>query len=221
MIAIISMVLEFNYPRSTKINNLRSQFRMLTGKARLLQRIQASHSPAKPKFLRGRALSFPPGQCELHSGRGIWCGFFGGGFATRLFCALPFASQACGQLFHSMVAKKAGVWLQVTFVVLLLNWPAREISHWNGVTGNMLVPDMPGVAQHYQWSALEAPTLTSPWLRKVYAANGCWWKKWGRKRGAWWSSHGEPRIMIHWHNDVAEPRRFLPLLISILQYHNT
>lgn len=147
MIAIISMVLEFNYPRVQR-SIICVQFRMLTGKAGLLQRI---HSPANPKFLRGRALSFPPVQHELHSGRGIWCRFLVEASqhrGKRLFGALPFVSQACGQLFHSMVAKKAAVWLQVTFVVLLLNWPAREISHWNGVTGNMLVPDMPGVAQH-------------------------------------------------------------------------
>lgn len=51
-----------------------------------------------------------------------------------------FVSWVWENSFHSAMGKKTGVWQQLTYFVLLLNWPAREIKE-NGVTVNVCYPN--------------------------------------------------------------------------------
>lgn len=86
-------------------------------------------------------------------------------------------------LFYPTIGKKTGVvWVQLTSFVLLLNWPAREISHWNGVTANVCCPDERVARQTYHW-----PTLTAS-LKQIPAfvrGKTTQWNNTGNDRERW------------------------------------
>lgn len=86
-----------------------------------------------------------------------------------------FVPWACEWSFHSTTGKKTGVWLQLTSFALLLNWPAREISHWNSVTVNVHYGNERVVRGTYQWPALVAPLKSNSFLLQECLCS--WWRE--------------------------------------------
>lgn len=149
MIAIICRALAFNYPGAynawktptcIKINNLHSQF----GIRRNIRPPCGVEWVALLLWTESSIMnyqSFSPvykmSSVSLnHSER---CNFHERITSSKEWNALN-VSSACEWSFHSSTGKKTQVWIQLTFFALLPNWPAREISHWNGVTVNVHYP---------------------------------------------------------------------------------
>lgn len=168
---------------------MHSQFGILTGISDLLVSLHESHSRALFAPLLENWMFHHESVCLFHlcisiistvtlNCHGMQYNFRVGGFTMSqkwIVLHANFVPWACEWSFHSTTGKKTGVWLQLTSFALLLNWPAREISHWNSVTVNVHYGNERVVRGTYQWPALVAPLKSNSFLLQECLCS--WWRE--------------------------------------------